>query len=299
MGGKLLKDGSKQKVESTEEEEEEEEEEGEAVDWSNIQVDMLELIADRLAVDIFDHTRFSVCKEWNSSIPRDRAYSPRLPWLLLRHDEDLNRLFFYSLSSARVHSIKLPATSGENITGSFDGWLVLENQFRWTMSFLNPLTGVHIHLPMLPTHLRNNREHRHPSIWKIATSSNSSTSYNNCTIIVIPVQFSLLLSFRLGEDDNWTKLDDTRIYTDVIYFKERFHVTHSYARVSIFDSHLRKVMVISPRGDLGCGTSRFAELSGELIVFRSKYIKNSINQLQFDLKKMEIFKLNRGLMMML
>ncbi|CAL9752390.1 unnamed protein product, partial [Musa acuminata subsp. burmannicoides] len=200
-----------------------------------------------------------------------------------RHDDDINRLFFYSLSSARVHSIQLPAMNGEKIISSFDGWLVLENKFCWTMSILNPLTGVHIHLPMLPTYLRNNREH--PLLWKIATSSNSSTSYNNCIIIVIPIQFSPLLFIRFGKDENWTKLDDKSIYTDVIYFKERFYVIDRYARVSIFDSYLKKVIVFSPQGDLKHGPNCFAELSGELVVFTSKYRKSSINRFQYDLKR--------------
>ncbi|CAL9752396.1 unnamed protein product, partial [Musa acuminata subsp. burmannicoides] len=203
-----------------------------------------------------------------------------------RHDDDINRLFFYSLSSARVHSIQLPVTSGEKIIGSFDGWLVLENKFCWTMSILNPLTGVHIHLPMLPKYLRNNREH--PSLWKIATSSNSSKSYNNCIIIVIPIQFSPLLSIRFGEDNNWTKLDDKSIYTDVIYFKERFYVLDRYARVSIFDSYLKKVIVIGPQGDLRHGPNCFAELSGELVVLTSKYIRSSINIFQYHLKRIDI-----------
>ncbi|THU65540.1 hypothetical protein C4D60_Mb05t04730 [Musa balbisiana] len=187
-----------------------------------------------------------------------------------QHDDDINRLFFYSLSSARVHSIQLPLTSGVKIIGSFDGWLVLENKFCWTMSILNPLTGVHIHLPMLPTYLRNNREH--PSLEKIATSSNSSKSSGT------------LLSIRFGEDDNWTKLDDKSIYTDVIYFKERFYVLDRYARVSIFDSYLKKVIVIGPQGDLRHGPNCFAELSGELVVFTSKYIRSPIN-LFSDLKR--------------
>ncbi|CAL9101110.1 unnamed protein product, partial [Musa acuminata var. zebrina] len=198
----------------------------------------------------------------------------------------INRLFFFSLSSARVHSIQLPVTSGEKIIGSFDGWLILENKFCWTMSILNPLTGVHIHLPMLPTYLRNNSDHS--SLWKIATSSNSSKSYNNCIIIVIPIQFSTLLSIRFGEDDNWTKLDDKSIYTDVIYFKERFYVLDRYARVSVFDSNLKKVIVIGPQGDLRHGPHYFAELSGELVVFTGKYLRSSINIFQYSLKRIDI-----------
>ncbi|CAL9160149.1 unnamed protein product, partial [Musa hybrid cultivar] len=203
-----------------------------------------------------------------------------------RQDDDINRLFFFSLSSARVHSIQLPVTSGEKIIGSFDGWLVLENIFCWAMSILNPLTGVHIHLPMLPRYLWNNKNCQ--SLWRIATSSNSSTSYKGCIIVVIPTQFNPLLSIRFGEDENWTKLDDKSIYTDVIYFKERFYVLDRYARVSIFDSYLKKVIVIGPQGDLRHGPNCFAELSGELVVFTSKYIRSSINIFQYDLKRIDI-----------
>ncbi|CAL9101120.1 unnamed protein product, partial [Musa acuminata var. zebrina] len=190
-----------------------------------------------------------------------------------RYDDDIDRLFFYSLSSAKVHSIQLPVIDGEKISGSFDGWLVLENKLSCTISILNPLTGVHIHLPMLPRYLWNNKNC--PSLWRMATSSNSSTSYKGCIIVVIPTQFNFLLA--INEDHKWTKLDNMSDYTDVIYFKESFYVIDRFARVSIFDSCLRKVTVNSTRGNLRYGACQLAKLSEELIVFKTKYVKNSAN----------------------
>ncbi|CAL9092970.1 unnamed protein product, partial [Musa textilis] len=203
-----------------------------------------------------------------------------------RYDDDINRLFFDSLSSAKVHSIQLPMTDGEKISGSFDGWLVLENKLCCAMSILNPLTGVHIHLPTLPRYLWNDKNY--PSLWRMAISSSSSTSYKGCSIVVIPIQFNFLLAIRFSEDHKWTKLDNMSDYTDVIYFKESFYVIDRFARVSIFDSFLRKVTVISTQGNLRYGACQFAELSNELIVFKTKYVKNPSNHLQYALKRIYI-----------
>ncbi|CAL9093384.1 unnamed protein product [Musa textilis] len=223
-----------------------------------------------------------------------------------------NHLVFYSFSDSRVHKIKLP-TFGDAvaINGSCDGWLVLEDRPASSISLLNPLTGAQIHLPSAPTQLRSihdaahdntdasiTKEFRQALIWKISMSSNPLATDQDCTVIVISSWNRALLSIRFRHDDEWSLLDDTAVYLDVICFKGSFYAIDDTARVVMFDSRqLKKVAITGPQQELTNTLWQFAELSGELVVLGNMLCENPIvdeweGTIMFTTERIDVLKLN-------
>ncbi|XP_065041373.1 F-box/kelch-repeat protein At1g57790-like [Musa acuminata AAA Group] len=242
MVGRPFKGEGEKRAKCTEEEGKEEE----RVDWSNLDMNILQLIADQLTVDIADYIHFhGVCKTWHAVNHHGRTHPPQLPWLLMRCDYDINRLIFYSFSDERFHSIR-PPTNDEHIVGSCDGWLVLDHKTSRFLSLLNPLTGARIHLPALPSYLINIEDY-YPSILKIAISSNPSMYDHDCIIVIISTLNDALFSIRLWEDDLWALLDDRSKYHDVTYFKGNLYAVDEIAQVFIFNSFFEKVAIVGPQ----------------------------------------------------
>ncbi|CAD5169695.1 unnamed protein product [Musa acuminata subsp. malaccensis] len=292
MVGRPFKGEGEKRAKCTEEEGKEEE----RVDWSNLDTNILQLIADQLTVDIADYIRFhGVCKTWHAVNHHGRTHPPQLPWLLMRCDYDINRLIFYSFSDERFHSIR-PPTNDEHIIGSCDGWLVLDHKTSRFLSLLNPLTGARIHLPALPSYLINIEDY-YPSILKIAISSNPSMYDHDCIIVIISTLNDALFSIRLWEDDLWTLLDDRSKYHDVTYFKGNLYAVDEIAQVFIFSSFFEKVAIVGPQRETNNLLWQFTELSGELIVLRNILIENSVDHAMENLtilmtERIDILKLN-------
>ncbi|CAL9093420.1 unnamed protein product [Musa textilis] len=291
MGGKPFNGEGEKRTKCIEEGKEEE-----TVDWSNLHMNILELIADQLTIDIADYIRFhGVCKTWHASKYHGRTHPPQLPWLLVRCDYDVNRLIFYSFSDERFHSIRPPAND-EHIIGSCDGWLVLDHKISRTLSLLNPLTGAHVHLPALPSYLINIEDY-YPSILKIAVSSNPSMYDHDCIVVIISTLNDALFSIHLWEDDLWTLLDDRSKYLDATYYKGNLYAVDEFAQVFMFNSFFEKVAIVGPQREINNMLWQFVELSGELIVLRNILIEDPIDHTGENLKifttaRIDILKLN-------
>ncbi|WOL07222.1 F-box protein [Canna indica] len=257
-------------------------------DWSDLQHDLVDFIAEKLSASVDDCIRLrAVCKAWRSAAlaPRSRALPPQLPWLLLSCDTDSKRLSYFSVSDRKTHSIEIPAMKEEQcFSVTCNGWLVLEEKAAFAISLLNPITKKLIPLPSSSHHLRSRRFScfvfskgkerrlaRTRLVREMAMSANPATSADSCTIVVISVWDSALLS--LGPlDDSWSLMDDSTYYRDVVYYKGRFYAVDYLAEVSIFDSDLKKVASIpSPRVDNSshCQLWKFAQVEGELYVVRT------------------------------
>ncbi|RZS15392.1 hypothetical protein BHM03_00047243 [Ensete ventricosum] len=296
--------GSEERTKSKKEEEEERD------DWSNLKADILKLIADRLIFNITDYICFrSVCKAWRATNPYSRSHPPQLPWLVLGCEDDFNHLVFYSFSDSRVYKIKLPNFGDKVINGSCDGWLILEDRPSLSISLLNPLTNVQIHLPSAPTQLRSihsaatthdmsiTKEFMQALIWKFSMSSNPLVTDQDCIMIVISSWNRALLSIRFRHDDDWTLLDDTTMYLDVIFFKGSFYAIDYTAQVFMFDSQLKKVAIAGPQQELANTLWQFAEVSGELLVIGNILCENpNIDEwedtIMFTTERIDVLKLN-------
>ncbi|CAL9099106.1 unnamed protein product, partial [Musa acuminata var. zebrina] len=120
MGGELFEGEGKRRAKSKKEEKEER-----IVDWSNLHGNILELIADRLTIDIADCIRFrNICKTWHATKPHSGTHPPQLPWLLLRCDYNIQHLIFFSFSDNRFHSIQTPA----NDKREDDEWTLVDDK---------------------------------------------------------------------------------------------------------------------------------------------------------------------------
>ncbi|KAJ3706239.1 hypothetical protein LUZ61_009944 [Rhynchospora tenuis] len=115
------------------------------VDWSDLPVEMLQEISDKLH-DIFDFVHFrAVCKKWREAISISDL-PPQLPWILEERenvkDRDSQSLRFYSLFSDKIRTIHCPPACGKYLYGPSHGYLYSFdlNYNGPTHSLMNPLT---------------------------------------------------------------------------------------------------------------------------------------------------------------
>ncbi|XP_042404622.1 F-box protein At1g10110-like [Zingiber officinale] len=126
--------------------------------WSEISTDLLYLILSKVSIpDLFRCA--AVCSHWSAVVDMVRRRSggqrPQIPWLVPEHHllingrhNDQNTYNFFSLSEGRVYDIPSRAP-GILIVGSSHGWLITTNEV--SVQLLNPITGVQIDLPSIPT----------------------------------------------------------------------------------------------------------------------------------------------------
>lgn len=133
-------------------------------------------------------------------------------------------------------------------------------------------------------------------------SSNPSTYDRDCIIVIISTLNNSLLFIHLGEDDEWTLVDDKTIYHDVIYHKGSFYAVDETAQVSMFNSFFEKMTIIGLQRELSNTLWQFVVLSDELVVLRNISIEEPINYRLGDIRismteRIEILKLNmKGLL---
>lgn len=133
-------------------------------------------------------------------------------------------------------------------------------------------------------------------------SSNPSTYDRDCIIVIISTLNNSLLFIHLGEDDEWTLVDDKTMYHDVIYHKGSFYAVDETAQVSMFNSFFEKMTIIGLQRELSNTLWQFVVLSDELVVLRNISIEEPINYRLGDIRismteRIEILKLNmKGLL---
>lgn len=84
--------------------------------------------------DSVTRVQFSaVCRRWrwvarcNSTLT-----APQFPWLMLDTNWNSERdddLMFFSLSDGKTHTLHLPEAHGLHCCGSFEGWLMMQDDF--------------------------------------------------------------------------------------------------------------------------------------------------------------------------
>ncbi|CAL9072833.1 unnamed protein product, partial [Musa textilis] len=286
-----------------------------AVDWSKLPAYLLRQIAELLVVDVADYVHFrAVCTTWRSAAVDPRRRPPQLPWLLLHHDRTTNRLYFFSFSDAKTHSIRLPDRACDcHICLSCDGWLVLKKASS-RICLLNPLSRTLIELPpvfklLRAPQLRRSYQDITIDIMKrynvraIAMSSNPRARQHwtiQASFRFMP-DLPVLASLRLSDWYSWTLIDHSTMYDDVICIKETFYTVNEAGQVAVFNSRLEKMaMVGSPtRTSIFFRSWRLVESSGELLVLRNVLFeltptvdKKNPNQLPvYSTDRVEIFRL--------
>lgn len=232
-----------------------------SVHWSQLPVELLEVIAKKLTVYI-DYIRFrAVCSSWRSSVPNFPRHLPcQLPWLMLpKSHRRLSRCGFFSLSENKVHSLNLPeASHSKRLCGSSCGWLIILDETP-VITAVNPINRAKINLPHLSSfpnvlqfnlfdigreytlrtrtggvYSRNLKEMRDYFLKKVIFSS-SPSSEEDCVAFAILIQTGELAFCNKG-DKAWTFIENAESYSeDVIYHNGLFYAVDKSGSVVVCD----------------------------------------------------------------
>uniref|UniRef100_A0A0V0H671 Putative ovule protein n=1 Tax=Solanum chacoense TaxID=4108 RepID=A0A0V0H671_SOLCH len=127
----------------------------ELADWSELQYDLLVLIARHLNL-IEDYLNFgSVCKSWHSVPTKNNfnKYLSRAPWLMLAEEDGNSIRKFFSLYNGMILNKRIPKASRKRCMESM-GWLIMVGEDQGEISMLHPFSGVQIELPPSKYHRR-------------------------------------------------------------------------------------------------------------------------------------------------
>ncbi|XP_004237095.2 F-box protein At2g17690-like [Solanum lycopersicum] len=119
-------------------------------DWSELQHDLLVLIARRLNL-IEDYLNFrNVCKSWHFVSTKDNfnSYLSRFPWLMPAEEEEdgISIRKFFSLYNGMILNKRIPKARRKRCMESM-GWLIMVGEEEGEISMLRPFSGVEIELP--------------------------------------------------------------------------------------------------------------------------------------------------------
>ncbi|OVA10866.1 Protein of unknown function DUF295 [Macleaya cordata] len=205
------------------------------VGWSQLQSELIEMIASKITTYV-DYIRFrAVCVKWRSTLSPIPHHLPcQFPWLMLPHNSNSsNRRGFFSLSENKVHWLNLPETCrGSCCCGSSQGWVVLLIQHSPIILLFNPLTRIQFQLPPFR---RNRNDTRLLFIKKVVLSS-SPASLSSDYIIVVILNGTRELAFCKKGGEAWTMIRNAYSYCeDVIYYKGLFYAVDEKGSLAICD----------------------------------------------------------------
>ncbi|KAK3443731.1 hypothetical protein EUGRSUZ_B03809 [Eucalyptus grandis] len=180
-------------------------------DWEKLSRELLELIAQRLAIE--DFLAFgAVCTSWRSVATKEMYDAKsKAPWLVTSTYKQMPELC--SPSRGRIYPVKSPGTRAQTLSPR--GWMLLSN---WDHKYriFNPVSSVSIELPALEKLLRTSRLHVEFDrlmqricvclrIDRIALSSSPSLSRSYAVMIAVNWDLGRgRLAFHRSGEDEWT-----------------------------------------------------------------------------------------------
>lgn len=202
--------------------------------WSKLPIDILELIAKKLAL-IKDYIRFrAVCRSWRSAaVPANLR--PQPPHLLLPYNGVVHARPLFSLSTRSIRLLFLPEVNGQSILASSHGWLLMLRDS--TISLFHPVTSVQIRLPPptdfyrpgSPTIGSGRKNNIFNFIWNAFLFLNPRSAARDWVVIIMVHNWSSWQRYvhycRQG-DEVWTELktNSPAPLDSVLYDEGRFYV---------------------------------------------------------------------------
>ncbi|XP_042373051.1 F-box/kelch-repeat protein At1g57790-like [Zingiber officinale] len=276
--------------------------------WSEIPTDLLYSILSKLSIpDLFRCA--AVCSRWFAVVDKVRRgpgdQRPQIPWLVPENrslingeDNDQNTYNFFSLSEGREYEIPshAPLVCG-NIVGSSHGWLIATNDVR--IQLQNPITGVQIDLPSIPT-----LDDRNLMAMKAVLSSDPFRSGHFSVVFVFFCSSMRkdFLFFVSAGDEKWTMIPTTLYYFDDIAFHNGKLYAVSQSKednaviVAAYDltepDSTQRGMLVMPLSDIWDFTSNlyfFSVPSGDLLIGGATAM-NKVSE--HHIKKLEVWKVD-------
>ncbi|XP_059303976.1 F-box protein At2g26160-like [Lycium ferocissimum] len=215
----------------------------EMADWSELQYDLLVLIAARFNL-IEDYLNFgAVCKSWHSVATKNNFNNdlPRASWLILAEEEDEGNSFrkFFSLYNGMILKKRIPKPSRKRCMES-TGWLITVGEDEGEISLLHPFSGVQIELPHQNT-TEVYKDHRTgwlmSFIRKAVLSANPSHT-SDYVLVVIEGGMRFLSFWRPG-DLRWTRVrwegTNHERLADLVYFNGQIYAVDYCSQVLVCD----------------------------------------------------------------
>ncbi|XP_049396959.1 probable F-box protein At1g65740 [Solanum stenotomum] len=203
----------------------------ELADWSELQYDLLVLIARHLNL-IEDYLNFgTVCKSWHSVPTKNNFnnYLSRAPWLMIAEEDGNSIRKFFSLYNGMILNKRIPKARRKRCMESM-GWLIMVGEDEGEISMLHPFSGVQIELPHQNTTIDY---HNHRTGWKMGfifkavLSANPSHTFDYLLMVI--EGNTRFLSFWRPGDIRWTRVTlqaTNRMRTaffDLIYFNGQIY----------------------------------------------------------------------------
>ncbi|OMP06596.1 hypothetical protein COLO4_08033 [Corchorus olitorius] len=171
-------------------------------DWSDLPIDVLGLIANRLG--LIDLLRFRVvCKNWNFASSDASAEIEALPnndpWFLI-YDYDSKCMLKTDESKKIYRTVKIPEMNGATCIASNHGWLLLFKTLgSGSMCFFCPFSRARIEIPEFPMKVFNPKQY----VGKFSTPPTS----NDCVICIVKIRRQNMLDLFVLQRGYvaWTK----------------------------------------------------------------------------------------------
>nr|GMD40229.1 F-box protein At2g26160-like [Ipomoea batatas] len=245
-------------------------------DWSNLPVELLGLIADRLHFAL-DYVRFGmVCRPWRRVVVEKGYSSPSfLPWLMLSQKINSELRGVCYPYKHRSFYLYLPELNNKRCWGSPFGWVVtLDSDFQ--LGLLNPLSRAQLMLPPLRKcpNLKNMdcgaKRFRNSFVYKAALSSSPL-----CLDFVVLAIYSdnEKMAILKGGSHTWTPLECCPGYVDdAICFRGIVYIVSSLGEIVICDCQgsVLQNIILTPLVDEVAKTNFISaylvELDGQIYV---------------------------------
>ncbi|KAH7522542.1 hypothetical protein FEM48_Zijuj07G0149500 [Ziziphus jujuba var. spinosa] len=224
-----------------------------ASNWSELQMELLDLIIKRLDA-IVDIIRFkAVCSKWY----RAAQLYMTSPLLMLPSDKkEADDCRFFSVAENKIYKINnvFEGFHGAWCVGSSHGWLVILDK-ETKPHLLNPFSGAKVQLPFINTLLPYQELHLYGSspyfvklLVKFCFSkailmssdlclSDASRGKSFCIVVIYGLS-SQRLAFCMPGDSTWTRFGgDDHEYLDIICHNGMLYSLSSKGLIEIWDFH--------------------------------------------------------------
>lgn len=275
--------------------------------WSGLSEEILILIK-RKIVNTSDFIRFKgVCSSWRS-IAKQYEYSclrQLQPGFLVCDMDNCYTFLFLPLSKTQfeiksIHNylphLSLP-TNNSRCCGSYQGWLLMEEESNFHLTLLNPVSQVKFSLPCLDKQIMK----------AVFSSKPSPSTSEDCYIFAIYNGLGLPVAYCRKEDKFWININTVipSVYADgyiedAIFYKGQLYVLHETGVLFVCNINSASPpkmaqLLNTPRrrlsGLLESENCYLVESEGALLlVYRKKDYRNGLRA--YKTSMFEVYKLN-------
>lgn len=222
--------------------------------WSNVPPELIGLVAECLD-SIEDSVSFrGVCRSWRSAVlnyPMCKNVSSKtFTWMVFPQywhgdDEDEGKALadihhFFSLSAGKYYKFSLPEVTNRIVSGSPYGWLVLFHKPH--MEIFNPLTRIHLPLPLLSTiqgYATSNGMHYFRKVVLVMSTSSSPAKDRFRVFLIFGGDWKVgsgKLAFSRPTDGAWTLVDlPVTFYDDILHLNNEVYIIDRQGLLRRFD----------------------------------------------------------------